>query len=184
MSALDIKLDELSVTFVFSQFHDLSREHYNLLKTLYERGFYEHLKLSQISLFNDDSSKLLEFCSPSTTEINMCRSNSRLSVPPQDLREILLANNISIIEQIHFDRLKTENMVTFVQKCLKLRKIKIDFLDDVNSFDSETLNEERKKLVGARSVKIYLNKLDYNTLIVKMAHCELVKIKILKTSYE
>lgn len=41
---------------------------------------------------------------------------------------------------------------------MKLREMKIDFLDDVNSFDSVALNEERKKLIGARSVTIYLNK--------------------------
>lgn len=186
----NIKLDELSVCFTFIMFRKLDREHIHFLKTLYERGFYKHLSLSPLELFNDDSSMLREFCSPLTLELNVCHS----SLPPLDLKElrvqstqtrfvnpeIILANNFSVIEQIHFHRLKTENVLTFVQKCIKLREMKIDFLDDVNSFDSVALNEERMKLVGARSVTIYLNKLDYNTS-VKKHHCELVKIKILET---
>lgn len=164
------------------------------MKTLYERDFYKHLSLSPLALFNDDSCSMLSgFCSPLSLKISVCRS----LLPPLDLRElnvretrigsvnpeILLANNFPIIEQIHFYRLRTEHVLTFVQKCMKLREIKIDFFDDIHSFDCVKLNEERKKLVRARSVTIYLNRLDYKT-VVKMAHCELVKIKIFETSYE
>lgn len=127
----------------------------------------------------------------------MLTSSRRSSLPALELRElkvhstndgfvdpeILLANNISNIEKIHFFCLKAEHILLFVQKCVKLWEIKTEILDDVNSFDSVALNKERKELVGAGIITIYLNKLDYNRL-VNMVYCELIKIKVLETSYE
>lgn len=160
---------------------NLDREHINLLNTLYERGFYEHLSL--LKVFRYDSSIFTEILPPLTMELNICY----LPLPKVDLKELklhssiinletLLANNHSTIERIHFGNLNTENVLFLVRNFIKLRKIKFRFLRDVDSLDLVTLNEERKKLDGAKSVTIYLRKTQFDQ-IMKISNLELVKVK-------
>ncbi|XP_055304987.1 uncharacterized protein LOC129569834 [Sitodiplosis mosellana] len=185
----NIKLDELSVNCLHLNSIDdqLKKGLIDLLNTLYERGFYKRLSLHDMSDFECD--RLVTTRIPPAIYMFICAGISS-AFPPLNIKEFgifaiddaddletFLANNISTIERIKIQYLKTfDNILFAIRKSKNLREINIKFLDNKYSLDLITLNNEREKLIGASNVTINLSRHNYDPKM-KMTHFDLVRIK-------
>lgn len=186
----ETKLDELSVKFLhLKPIDDQLKEQFtiDLLNVLYDRGFYRQLSLYEVNDFVCD--KLAKILIPAAIYMFTCAEIST-PIPKFDIKEIgifalddtdelesCLKNNISTIERIKIQYLKTfDNILFAIQKAKNLKEINITYLNNRNSLDLITLNRERQKLIGSCKVTINLSRYNYEPKM-KLIQFDQVKIK-------
>lgn len=175
LMATNIKLDELEV-FVCN--FDTELVHH--LKALYERGFYQRLKLflsenvlggdleftppnGLVSFYKMDSENESVELSNLTTLKDVCAAKSdQLTDLPK------LAINLPNLERIQFGYASVDDILPFIRHSMNLRQITIRYLMDGTHFNRDDyvinlvkLNEERTKLLGAEKTTIYVEKEAY-----------------------
>lgn len=185
-AAKNVSLDELVITFAEVNFQ-VSATDFRFLKELEDLGFYKQLRLNFYIRFNESyMNELKNFNSLTKLFI---RINKHLVKDPclefsslTNLREIcfqksqfiadvnLMARSLTNLEQIYFHKANITHIMPFVREAKKLKKIRINQLEDKKCFHQSeitislaALNEERKLLQGATKLTLYVSENVYFT---------------------
>lgn len=143
----------------------------NLLRTLYEHGFYKSLQLSYGYIneeqLGDKISKLprlekLKMKNDLFFDLSLVKLKE-LYITSFDspVSEELVAKIVPKLERLQFVYVDFNTILLFIRYAKRLRTIEIDFLFGGERFDLVALNEERKLLKNASQVSIYLRDTHY-----------------------
>lgn len=172
----NIKLDELEV-----EMGEVDRKFIDQLNALYERGFYQHLRLYLAYwLHDDDISQYAELnglvtfhmMDPPAENIQLSKLTGlkELYIIGNEKVEDLsaLPINLPSLERIQFKIASTDDILPFIRQSMNLEKIKVDDIRDGTYFKTVDnvinlvkLNEERTKLEGAEKMTIYVREKVY-----------------------
>lgn len=171
----NIELDTFSI---YTELHHDSEEFsasefVNLLKTLYERGFFKSLTFKMIE--TDELTNYQELIDELATldafEVLITLETTDLSRLIH-LKELwltgyfyatnleLLARNLTKLERIHFQNASTDDIRPFFQHCKRLKAVKVyemrggSLLEDGAALNLDALNRDREILGISRKVKI------------------------------
>lgn len=147
----------------------------NLLRTLYERGFYKSLQLSSYGFINENdeeqlSDKISELprLEKLKLESDSCFDLSLVKLKELYIREFdlpvseeLVAKIVPKLERLQFVYVDFNTILLFIRYAKRLRTIEIHCLFGDERFDLVALNEERKLLKNASQVSIYLQDTHY-----------------------
>lgn len=176
MLASDIKIERLDIKYIDSDYSDYDGVGLvcNLLKDLHERGFYQRLSIHIPGRwYLGDYRQILSLRSlvylyPGYDEI------WSVLPPLPDLKELVLyheyhadimINSITNIQRISIWRTSIDGILPFIQRCLHLKQIRIENLEDLEDdgphaekgiIDLLTLNKEREKLANSRKITIFV----------------------------
>lgn len=171
------QLDKLSIDMPFSKKFNSAevcslKSLFDLLNSLYERGFYKRLHL-QIDVFDHEfaehfaSLRALESirihdyfhedcCIPNSNSLREMQFDDevrhRCDLSP-------FSTNLPNLQSLVFDTATSDDVLPFIQNSTKVNNIKI--LACLDDLDLMTFNDERNNLLGGQKVIIHLSKDDF-----------------------
>lgn len=101
----------------------------------------------------DNDSLLIDLVHLSVYKFEATSVTSQWSYPVIDLE--VLAKNLLKLDRLTIYRTRFEHILPFIQHSVNLKTIAIEYFDG-DILDLPALNKERKKLLGARKVTIYV----------------------------
>ncbi|XP_031638013.1 uncharacterized protein LOC116350375 isoform X2 [Contarinia nasturtii] len=167
----NIQLDRLEIQMLdnfYRQFIDI-RLICELLNQLHARGFYQRLHL-YVKRIDMKSSELLTMLG-GLEHLSIKQFNESFSIHKLiHLKELtifdgactsemdILATGLISLERIQIQNAAFNDIRPFIRRSMKLSKLKLTLKNETHekTVDIVTLNEERKQLIGARKVTIYL----------------------------
>lgn len=158
-----ISLEDLAIDL----HRDINDNMINLLNNLYDRNFYKRLHLRCIRLQSPIQLFLLHklrglvtlyIACVKNTELPLLTGITELGINKQcggiDIK--FLAANYNQIRHLHLNIVDFTEILPFIRHSLTLKSVKIDEFNE-KVLDVVKLNNERKKLQGARRVTMYVN---------------------------
>lgn len=160
----NIKLDKLEIHDYYGSLSN-TQELCSLLNQLFERGFFKTLHFYDFNLNEDDYGQIVSLTSLSVKyfeteylcrlthlkELTIWKDNDDLEIEME-----LLAKSLENLKNIFIDNATLDDVMQFIRYSIKLSKLRVEFEHGQGALDIEKLNEERKKLVGACKLMIFV----------------------------
>lgn len=178
-------------------------EFVNLLKTLYERGFFKsfHFKIIETDELIDYQELIDEMATLDALEVLVTNENNDLS-RLTNLKELwfldyhhattmeLLAKNLTKIERLYFNKASTDDIQPFFQHCKRLKTVKVyemnggSLLEGGTSLNLCALNSERERLRATRRVSVCVEENIYLATKNKKKNANLAQVEIARWDSE
>lgn len=145
------------------------------LKNLYEREFYKCLNLTFDCKFDAQYlNVVMDLCDLAPVKkltIAYCGDDD------DDMNIDVLTKKLINLEQVYLNVTTTDHVLSFVRFCKRIKTIKIGFIKHRSILELDLLNKERKKVVGARSLTLFLSDDVYFDVKNQLKNSDLSHIK-------
>lgn len=168
----NIQFDQLNVEFFPTVFLDVDdiNNMFGLVHELYQDGLFKKLHFYGLCVYAEEMSQISLL--PALEKVHLREVEENLIVPPSlkvlnlyngsDIKNPeVLAKNIPNVEHIYLRTAKLTDILPFIRLSASVREIRVADLENGTYFQNgiinlNALNEERRKLNGAKKITIYV----------------------------